>query len=95
MAEKYGQRPSTILGVQSNWLAFCFDEALFEMTISIENKVAKGKKLEDILGISRETGPSTRGEIKTLNPAIFKVMGAAIKFNEPKKRGSEKPADGK
>ena len=40
----FGKRPSEILGIDDEWLAYEFDTCCYRLGVFVENEIAKGKK---------------------------------------------------
>lgn len=44
MCQRYSQRPSTVIGIDSEWLAYDFDLAVSYLGITVENRLQERKE---------------------------------------------------
>lgn len=49
MAQEYGQRPSSIIGIADSWAAYQFDLLVLATGREIEARLIEGKRLDDLL----------------------------------------------
>ena len=48
MAREYHKRPSEILSIDDEYVAYCFDQAIFEFNLKVRNKKTPRFKDEEI-----------------------------------------------
>lgn len=70
LAKEYGQRPSTIAGIDDSWAAYQFDVAAMIFGREVEGKLSKGETLSSALGVKLSARERARmGEFRSIREA--------------------------